>query len=126
TRFLETQRTASEPAPADVHGAYLALVHTLGTRTGELHQALAARSGDPAFDPEAIDPAELTQWRLRVRDEAESTLARLQRDLPRLADDALPLAERVLAAKQELLARIDAAAPSELQAVLIRYHGDYP
>ncbi len=124
-RFLETQRTASEPPPADVHGAYLSLVYTLGTRTGELHQALAARSGDPAFDPEAIDPADLTQWRLRVREEAESTCARLQRELSRLADDARPLAERVLAARQELLARIDAAAPSEVQAVKIRYHGDY-
>jgi len=125
TRFLETQRTAGEAPPADVHGAYLALIHTLGTRTGELHRALATRSGDSAFDPEPIEAADLASWRQRVREEARSTLERLQRELPQLAEDTRALGERVLAAREDLLARIDSAAPAEVQAVKIRYHGDY-
>ena len=36
-------------APADVHGAYGALAHTLGNRIAELHVALAMPSEDPAF-----------------------------------------------------------------------------
>ncbi|MDH4192011.1 MAG: maltose alpha-D-glucosyltransferase, partial [Betaproteobacteria bacterium] len=51
-RFLEQQRTAADRPSKDAHGAYLSLVHTLGTRTGELHVALAMRSRDAAFDPE--------------------------------------------------------------------------
>ncbi len=51
-RFLEHHRTATEQPPADVHGVYLALAHTLGERTGELHCALASPAGNPAFDPE--------------------------------------------------------------------------
>ena len=124
-RFLDAQRTAGEPPAADVHGAYLALMHTLGTRTGELHRALATRSGDAAFDPEPIDAADLADWRARVRSEAEATLERLQREQAQLADDARNLAAQVLAARHELLARIEGFVPDQVQAVKIRYHGDY-
>ena len=44
-RFLDSQRTATDPPPADVHGGYVALLHTLGIRTAELHRALALPHG---------------------------------------------------------------------------------
>src|SRR5262249_13861880 len=40
-RFLEERRSAKEAAAEDVHGAYLALIQTLGVRSAELHRALA-------------------------------------------------------------------------------------
>ncbi|MCW5621751.1 MAG: maltose alpha-D-glucosyltransferase [Burkholderiales bacterium] len=124
-RFLEEQRTALDVPPAEVHGGYLALVHTLGLRTGELHRALATRSGDPAFDPEPITADDLAHWRVRVRDDAAATLQHLQRRLPTLPEPTRTLAEQVLVQRQEILARIDAFAPAEVQAAKIRYHGDY-
>jgi hypothetical protein len=50
-RFLEPLRTAAETVPPDVHGAYLALVQTLGLRTAELHVALARRPATPRSIP---------------------------------------------------------------------------
>ena len=55
-RVLEQSPAQPEPpgTGVDLHGGYLALIRTLGRRTGELHAALATRTGDPAFDPEPI------------------------------------------------------------------------
>ena len=120
-RFLEERRTAA-PLPPDAHGAYLALVHTLGRRTGELHRALATRTEDPAFAAEPIRTQDLARWRERVASEATATLDLLARaELPEAvrADASVLLGRRAL-----LLARI-AVAPAAAQGLKIRQHGDY-
>ncbi|HXV08536.1 MAG TPA: maltose alpha-D-glucosyltransferase, partial [Burkholderiales bacterium] len=90
-RFLEQRRTATESAAADVHGVYLALMHTLGTRTAELHHALAQRTGDPLFDPEATTASDLAAWTNRVRDEIGASLDLLQQRRAELAEPARAL-----------------------------------
>jgi maltose alpha-D-glucosyltransferase/alpha-amylase len=124
-RFLELRRTATEPAAADVHGVYLALMHTLGTRTAELHHALAQRTGDPLFDPEAATPADLAAWTNRVRDEIGASLDLLQQRRAQLAEPARALAEAVLERRALLLAAVDARAPRQIDVTKCRYHGDY-
>ena len=106
-RFLETQK-----APEDNHGAYLVLMQTLGTRTGELHRALATPSGDPAFEPEPIQAEDVRAWRARVREEAEQTLALVR---------STQLARR----RERLFALIDACRAPQAGALKIRHHGDY-
>ncbi len=123
-RYLEDQRATREPPPADAHGAYLALVHTLGVRTAELHRAFATRSGNPAFDPEPVVQRDLADWKTRARDEAIATLDLLERQLPALAAPARQEAQAVLARRERLLAHIDACATVENGAVKSRYHGD--
>jgi maltose alpha-D-glucosyltransferase / alpha-amylase len=124
-RFLEARLTAAEPVLADAHAAYLELVHKLGLRTAELHLALATRTGDAAFDPEAVQPSDLAAWKKRVAEEAEATLAMLERRLGDLADPALTDAQALLASRAQLVQRIADSAPAQLQAAKIRYHGDY-
>jgi maltose alpha-D-glucosyltransferase/alpha-amylase len=124
-RYLESQRAATEPPPADVHGAYLAHAHTLGVRTAELHAALATPSGDPAFDPEPVAPGEVAEWKRRVREEALAALDALES-----ARSAFPAPDRDDAQSLDgqrgrLLARIDACAAPESGLVKTRYHGDY-
>ena len=106
-RYLETQR-----GPEASHGGYLVLMQTLATRTAELHRALAARSGDPAFDPVPLTPADVDEWKAAVRAEADDTL-RLVRS------DAL------LEKRARLFALIDACAAPRGPALRIRHHGDY-
>ena len=125
SRFLESRRLSAEPPPEHAHGVYLALIHNLGLRTGQLHRALAMRSGDPAFDPEPISAHDLATWKARVHDEAVSTLQLLQHRLPGLSARAHAAAERVLALREEALARIRNAVPADVAAVKTRYHGDY-
>jgi maltose alpha-D-glucosyltransferase/alpha-amylase len=106
-RFLETQK-----APVDNHGAYLLLMQTLGTRTGELHRALATPSGDPVFEPEPVQAEDVRAWRSRVREEAERTLA-------------LVRSEELARRRERLFALIDDCRAPQAGALKIRHHGDY-
>ena len=124
-RFFEAQRAAPEAPPADVHGAYLSLIATLGTRTAELHRALARRTGDPAFDPEPVTADDLEQWKQRVTGDALATLEMLEPCLDRLRPEAAGDAQALLARRQRVLECID-ACPLPAEPVLkTRYHGDY-
>jgi maltose alpha-D-glucosyltransferase / alpha-amylase len=109
-RTLENPRGLPEGvAQKDVHGAYLALVQTLGTRTAQLHRALALKSGDAAFEPEPMTGPDVVEWKKRVREEAGITLARL---------DPRPDVDRILQL-------IDACEAPREPAYKIRHHGDY-
>ncbi len=122
-RFLEERRTAA-PLPPDVHGAYLALMHTLGLRTAELHRALATPTADPAFASEPITAVDSMRWRERIRGEALATLDILSRPSEELPETVRPAAAALIARRDSLLARIDAlgGAPVGLK---IRHHGDF-
>jgi maltose alpha-D-glucosyltransferase/alpha-amylase len=124
-RFLDDRRNATGPPPPDVHGAYLALVHTLGVRTAELHRALAARTGDPAFDPEPLTAADFSDWKRRVHDYAQDTLDALERARAGLPPAALDAAQALGAERARLLARIDACDAPDAGLARTRYHGDY-
>jgi maltose alpha-D-glucosyltransferase/alpha-amylase len=124
-RFLEQRMRTTDPVPADAHAAYLALIRKLGLRTAQMHLALATKSGDPAFDPEPLAPADLTAWKARARDEAQSTLDLLAQRRGELAELAQADAEALIAARPRLLEQIETAASTGLEATKIRYHGDY-
>jgi maltose alpha-D-glucosyltransferase / alpha-amylase len=124
-RFLDRWRTSAEPPPADAHGGYLSLINTLGTRTAELHCALALTGGDAAFDPEPVKPEDVAQWRKRVRDEAVATLELLER---RLGELTLPVrndANTLIASRDRILERIAGGGAAGGQRVKTRFHGDY-
>ncbi|MFO1429097.1 MAG: putative maltokinase [Candidatus Competibacteraceae bacterium] len=128
SRFLRdcVQRPAAIRAQLDtIHEAYMQQLWTLGRRTGELHRALAKTTGDPAFDPEPIGPADLQRWVQQVYAEAAQTLDQLERHLSRLPDAQQPGAQRLLAARPAVLARIQSLQPAAVEAVMTRYHGDY-
>ena len=125
-RFLDNQRTAAGSLPVDAHGGYLALMHTLGTRTAELHRALALRTGDPAFEPEPISGEDLQAWKYRVREEASATLDLLDQNigLP-MPSPARHEAEVLLEERDALYSRIEGCAAPEGGLWKTRYHGDY-
>jgi maltose alpha-D-glucosyltransferase / alpha-amylase len=122
--FEESPGSPSMPgATPDLHGGYIALIHTLGVRTAELHAAFARRTGDPAFDPEPTLPADIARWTQRVRRQATAVLDVLKHRQP-LPEPPHVEADALLARRDELLARIDALAASGAGAK-IRVHGDY-
>jgi maltose alpha-D-glucosyltransferase/alpha-amylase len=126
-RFLENSRTAGAAADtAAHHGAYLALIGTLGQRTAELHQALAMRTGDPAFDPESIGRADLAAWMDGLHERVASTL-----ELLALRRGALPASalradvESLLGRHQALLHATDSRTAPYPPGFRIRCHGDF-
>jgi maltose alpha-D-glucosyltransferase/alpha-amylase len=123
TRFLQ-ERHSTAALPENPHGAYIALARTLGTRTAELHRALAQTTGDPAFDPEPLQPDDLEAWKGAVREEALAVL-QILRDAARVPESAHAQAAALLERREALLGRIASAAPSDDLGVRIRCHGDY-
>jgi maltose alpha-D-glucosyltransferase/alpha-amylase len=124
-RFLESQRTRTDAPAEDAHGGYLALTHTLGVRTAELHLAFARHTGDPAFDPEPVGEQDIAEWKSRVREEARATLELLERERGQLT---LPVREGVqeLVSRQDrLFERIESCAAPPAPTLKTRYHGDY-
>ncbi|MDB5730393.1 MAG: treS, partial [Variovorax sp.] len=125
-RFLDEVRTASDELPPDVHGGFLALARLLGRRTAELHRALATRTGDPAFDPEAVTSEDVLAWRERARREVEGTLGLLRERMaelpPAVREDAQALLLRHGALQARLAGEGIAAGTAGPKT---RYHGDY-
>jgi maltose alpha-D-glucosyltransferase/alpha-amylase len=122
--FDDVSRDAAAASGPDVHGAYVALVRTLGRRTAQLHAALVRATGDPAFDPVAVAD-DAAAWSARVRREASEALDRLAGRLDALPEAARADAARLLAARDTLLARIDAHAKDTSAGARTRIHGDY-
>jgi maltose alpha-D-glucosyltransferase/alpha-amylase len=110
---------------AGVDGGFLLLMATLGRRTAELHAALARRTGDAAFDPEPITPADVQQWSQRVLADARAALQELRQRADSLPAEWQATAQRVVvgeAALAERIARLAGHAPAGAKT---RLHGDY-
>jgi maltose alpha-D-glucosyltransferase/alpha-amylase len=124
-QFLEARTgTAAASATDDPHGGYLALVRTLGARTGELHVALARRSGDAAFDPQPAGAADVAAWSTRATEQANRILDRLAQRVATLPAPVRPDAEQVLTLRAGIAARL-ADCSAAVGKPLIRVHGDY-
>jgi maltose alpha-D-glucosyltransferase/alpha-amylase len=106
-----------------VHAAYRLLMATLGRRTAELHQALAAARGDPAFQPEAIAPDEPAAWAAAVSSRVEALACLLRKDLDALAPAGRATAGAFLERVDGLVARLSALG-EPVHAVKARLHGD--
>src|SRR6185295_12565832 len=90
----------------DVHGAYLALVQTLGVRTAQMHAAFAMRTGNPAFEPEIATAQDYADWKARVRGDAIAALDLLGR-ASALPSSVAPDARSLIGRRDQALARID-------------------
>ena len=124
-RFLEESRTAGDELASELHGGYLALARTLGQRTGELHVALAKRTGNPAFEPEPMVAEDLVAWRERTTTELGQTMALLRERLPALPPAVQDDAQRLLDQEGALRARIETRGGVEAAGIKTRFHGDY-
>ena len=97
----------------------------LGRRTGEMHAALATRTGDAAFDPEPLDEE---SYRALIADakreagEALKVLAGAKAGLPAdLADDV----DRLVGSEKDILTWFDRFGGLKLDTHRTRIHGDY-
>ena len=113
-----------EPA-VEADASYTSFAYTLGLRTGQLHNALATDTDDPAFAPEPITDGDLARWRETIVTDAHRTLEALSAQAlapsERLAEDTA----RLLGLADVLEERIAALGPATISAKKTRFHGDY-
>ncbi|MHB1949956.1 MAG: maltose alpha-D-glucosyltransferase [Acidiferrobacteraceae bacterium] len=122
-----TDRAAPGTLQDDANRAlYAMLLRQLGIRTGELHRALAVTAGVDAFEPETASREECLGWFDETTAAAVTMLGRIEAERDRLDAELVPLADRVLALRERILARLGSlrdCAPD--RALKTRYHGDY-
>jgi maltose alpha-D-glucosyltransferase/alpha-amylase len=131
-RFLRDVATTDGAAPdgsdvGAVHGGFLALMATLGRRTGELHRALATRTGAPAFDPEPLAATDVAGYRTHAGADATATIALLRERIGGLPAGTQADANTLLSAADALQSNIAERRFVEGGAAVLksRYHGDY-
>jgi maltose alpha-D-glucosyltransferase/alpha-amylase len=121
----QLERTGAAPEAAADSDGFLALMRTLGSRTAQLHAALASRTGDEAFDPEPVQATDPALWVKQVRDDALATMDMLSVHRERLPLQLQPLALEVFAAGPRLMQRVERYAQQPPHGFKTRYHGDY-
>jgi trehalose synthase-fused probable maltokinase len=104
-----------ELADVEKHAALLDDIRTLGTRTGEMHIALAASRGNESFEPETIGEDDAQRIIRRVIAEMEGSVEGLARHL---GPEKLEQLHKGLGAMMS-------DAWSMVGTLLIRVHGDY-
>lgn len=118
------------PAEArEYAGLYLDAAHLLGTRTAELHLALATPTKDAAFEAEPFTPEELATERERIEQQVTTALATLERKLAtseqELPTETVQLAQNVLARRGGVKERLVELSGDPAQfGRRIRIHGD--
>jgi maltose alpha-D-glucosyltransferase/alpha-amylase len=121
----ELESAAAAPAEDRPHGGYLALVTTLGTRTAELHAALARPTADPAFATEPVGAADLRRWSSALRAELDRVCELLAQRLP----DLPPREQARAAALVRQRARLGECALAVERSTPVgrisRLHGDF-
>jgi maltose alpha-D-glucosyltransferase/alpha-amylase len=106
-------------------GAYLDRAELLGTRTGELHQALASEPYDPAFAPEPFSALYQRSLFQSVRTSVRQSLRLLARRQRTLPERAQADAAAALALEATVDARLGQLLGRRLGGLRIRCHGDY-
>jgi len=104
----------------EIIGAYVSDAELLGTRTAQLHLALASRDDIPAFAPEPFTPHYQRSIYQSIRTQIVQSLQLVRR---RLKDD--PEAAELLAKENELHQHVRAVLTGKIDAQRIRTHGDY-
>jgi maltose alpha-D-glucosyltransferase/alpha-amylase len=103
----------------------MGLVHTLGLRTGELHEAFAAPTENPAFAPEPASSKEVEGWKKGIVKELGRTLKLLERRRERLPEAVQAEVDRLLELREAAEERINSFSTDEVEVVKTRHHGDY-
>ena len=101
-------------------GGYLADAELLGTRTAEMHLALASRDDIPAFAPEPFTPHYQRSIYQSIRSQAVQALQTLRRRAKGLEE-----AETLLSNETEIHRRLREVITTRIGGSRIRTHGDY-
>ncbi|PZP56966.1 MAG: hypothetical protein DI596_09730 [Azospira oryzae] len=124
TLFAGTEPPLTEPRIENPHGYYLTLAQTLGQRVGELHQAFARVTGEPAFDPEPATLEDYRRWIERVHSDVVRTLNALEERRLQLPEAVRPSVEALLGRRLAMIDWLSNLSFEGLSLSKTRYHGD--
>jgi trehalose synthase-fused probable maltokinase len=106
-------------------GDYVESARLLGTRTGQMHVALADHAGGPDFAPQVFAPKDADALYSEMIKEADRAFSLLKDKHTGLKGDALNDARALLAMESQVRQRLSLIRDRSISAVRIRHHGDY-
>jgi maltose alpha-D-glucosyltransferase/alpha-amylase len=106
-------------------GHYLESARLLGLRTGELHLALASRSGDPNFEPEPFSSLYQRSVYQSMRNLTARVFQLLRARMNHLPANVRAEARRALEYEDEVFYMFHALLEHKMTAMRTRIHGDY-
>ena len=105
-------------------GSYLGVARLLGTRTAQLHRALASVD-EPAFTPEPFTALFQRSQLQTMRNQAAGAFASLRQLMGLLAPDVQAQAEQTLDASDRAIRQVRQLVSLRPSALRIRTHGDF-
>jgi len=119
--------TGEDPPPEalELIGGYLESARLMGSRTAELHVALASAPKDPAFGAERFSTLYQRSLYQSMRTLARRVLRELADAQSRLPAETAALAGRVSGAETRILQAFRRVLGRRITAMRIRCHGDY-
>lgn len=109
----------------DTIGAFLGIARLLGTRTAELHCALASDATDEDFSPTPFSTLHQRSLYQSARGLLMPTLQILRRKLDSLPEEVRELAQAVLDRRGTIDARLAHIHREKIDAARVRIHGDF-
>lgn len=106
-------------------GHFLGMVELLGTRTAQMHRALASDTESPAFRPEPFSTLYQRSVYQSMRSLVRRVFELLGRKRSTLLEPAASLAKEVLGAETRVLGELARITGRKLSGAKIRIHGDY-
>jgi maltose alpha-D-glucosyltransferase/alpha-amylase len=108
----------------EIIGTYFEWARLMGQRVGQLHLALTSDLDHKEFAPEPFTPFYQRSLYQSLRNHLAFHFRILRRELKKLPDTVRPLAEKVLALQDTILARYRAVHQTPVTAMRIRCHGN--
>jgi maltose alpha-D-glucosyltransferase/alpha-amylase len=125
-RLLEaTAEQEIPPAVTELIGAYLDMARLLGTRTAELHLALAQATGTPELAPEPFNNFYRHSLYQSIRGQIDYALRLLPLQIPRLEPNVRTTANFLVEHEPALHALLAPLNKQRISAKRTRIHGDY-
>ncbi len=106
-------------------GPYLLSAQLLGSRTAELHVALASARNDPDFAPEPFSLIYQKSLSHAMRSFATQTLQMLRERSKELPEELRQNAQQILDSEESIMRRFRLIRNRKMSATRIRCHGDY-
>jgi trehalose synthase-fused probable maltokinase len=122
---LDLMRRAMPDETRELLGEYADSAGLLGRRTAEMHAALTGAAGLPDFVPEPFTPEDAAKLYEEMRGQADFTFELLRHKQAVLTDAAAEAAGKLLRIEDQVTARFTTLKESSIDAVRIRYHGDF-
>lgn len=123
-KLIDIAREETPPAVREFLGQFLESVQMLGTRTADVHLALARETDDPAFVPEPFTRLYQRSVYQSMRNVHRQGLDALRADLGRIPEADRADAQRVLELDAAILERFRFLLTQKLSGKRIRSHGD--